>query len=236
MNRTTDSTELLLRLVEETFPALIEDLLNEGRLDAARLADKAHVAEVIKSISPRLEMVPVSVALHADFMTSAKAAAERGQNQVAVVLVATTIEHYLNYYLLENLRRMDAPTTRDVEALMKQTIPAKIGSIVTLTGFRLPEGLMREVKEVFTLRNKLVHYQPKRLPLAAPDGNGRDGLMSQVKGVDTARLVRLPGEIEEELDNALRKRWPNYALAASVAKDIVKANRQHVHNEAELGD
>jgi hypothetical protein len=210
-------------ILTEIYRSIITALLAEGILDTERLSDKQYVRTVVSQNAQ--ELVPSLrgvVLIENDFLDSAREAVNTGRIPVAVVLVATTVEHKLNGFyrdLLENAGLTSEEATDAISSNMK----VKTGWLMTLvTGHDLSEGVKKRIRQVNDIRNGFVHYKAHADRIDEMDNRGFAALMRQVEEIGIESILELPHDLETELHAILLDTFPSIRAAFEVTELLME--------------
>ena len=98
--------------------------------------------------------------IHNEFIEQAKNAVTSGRMKVAIILISTTIEHLLNIYYRQLLLFKELSPETITDIIRRTNVESKIGWLNSLTGqFEIPQDIGKQIKELFELRNAIVHYK-----------------------------------------------------------------------------
>jgi hypothetical protein len=153
------------------------------------------------------------------FIESAQEAVTANRPAVAVVLIATAIEHILNMFYREVLETKSDLSTEDTTNVLRSTFHTKLGWLMLLaTKHNLSEELRRRIMQVTELRNAFVHY---KAPIASLDDlkqSGYDALVQQVEAIGLENMLRIPEQLETELETIMREMWPTYKTSQEITE------------------
>ena len=158
--------------------------------------------------------------IHEDFAESAEDAIAADRPEVAVVLVATAVEHILNEFYREVL----APRLSDevITEVLRSKLHVKLGWLMTLAvGRSIPSGLGNRIKRLADLRNAFVHHKCVPFKLGNPVGESYyHRLVKQVRDLGLESLHSIPRDLQNELEAILEEVDSDYQLAKETAKMI----------------
>jgi hypothetical protein len=201
---------------------VLREMFSRGIIDSERVDDIDYLRSVIlenfDEIVPDVEML---TAIHNNFLDVAEYAIDADKPAVAVVLVATAIEHILNLHYRDLLMRKGMDQ-KEVKSVIRSTrMEAKTGWLMALAGFPpLPTDLRKRILDLATLRNCIVHYKAKPTRLGSFE-EGWDRLKQQLEDLDLDDVLDIPDELEQVLSSALIKLDPNLQLAVRVYETAI---------------
>lgn len=205
-------------------PNVLLRLFAEGRIDRDRLSDRAYVTQTVQDNIDLINDNRLLVRMDVEFVQSAEEALQQDRPMVAVVLIATAVEQILNAFYLEWL---EPPFDHDqvTEILRRNQLAAKIGWLMTLSTEReLSVALKTRITNLFDTRNTIVHYKLVGPRMGDPPSemSSHEQLCARVDNlIANDNLLRIPEELEQELDAILLEQIPEYALALQITEQIL---------------
>jgi hypothetical protein len=159
------------------------------------------------------------------FLESAKEAAQLGRIPVAVVLVATAIEHRLNIFYRDVLEDYSGLSINETTEAIRSNAATKLGWLFHLvTSKEIPDELFRQIKQVFDLRNAFVHY--KSIMVSWNEKEKSAELIEKVNEIGLQNILDLPDKVEEELATIAANLIPAYHKAYELAERLVNMQPQ----------
>lgn len=207
---------------EGFLPVLLLEMLRRGLIDLDRLHDPQYVLSVLRTHSGTVLCdLTFMVECHHHFLEYAETAVEAGHLDIAVVMVATAVEHLLNMYYREILSLRHLPPSQVREAIRTTNSRSKVGWLMSLTGHsRFCPELRKRIIGLVDLRNAIVHYKAEPAILDVSGGShGR--IRDSLQNLDAAGLLSIPAELDETLEAALDSQDCNRALAKQIAATLV---------------
>ncbi len=210
-------------LLERIFPLLIQQLLTQGKLDKERLNDLDYVRSIVFENSDLIESLKIGYIIDEDFINSAHEAIEADRKSVAIVLVATAIEHKLNAFYRSVLETYFGLSNKETTEAIRSSFHTKLGWLMTLvSGSPISEELNKKIKKVIELRNGFVHYKVTSYSQDDFDSEntGYDRLLQEVKRIGTENILELPNTLETFLREVEFEMDPNYKLAIAATEKM----------------
>ncbi|WP_035984512.1 hypothetical protein [Leptolyngbya sp. KIOST-1] len=207
--------------IEEIIAGIIARLFLSQKIDEARADDLNYVWILILKNLDLLKTMPAQRAqFDHDFLASAKEAAQSRRIPVAIVLVATTIEHRLNIFYQDILEDYSGLLSGAATEAIRSSTSAKLGWIFQLTtGKKLSKQILNQIKQVFDLRNAFVHFKAISVPLDEKDKY--EELLEKVNDIGMDNILDLPDKLERELSTIVHNLVPAYRKAYELAKMIM---------------
>ncbi len=143
--------EIEYRKIVETFlPSIIEILLRRGKLDTNRLDDRNYIHDIIRQNPEIFESLTWTTAIDDQFLASAREAISANRPVVAIVLVATAIEHRVNFFYRNVLEVHTGLSKQEATEIIRSNINIKIGWLMSVvTGYELSNDLKSKIKPKF---------------------------------------------------------------------------------------
>lgn len=209
---------LVLLALREMFS---QDLIDPDKINEPEYLWNAvldHHNEVVRDIE-------FQTAIYRPFLDVAEYALDIDQPAVAVVLVATAVEHILNLHFRDMLTRKGFDEKQVKSVIRSCRMEAKTGWLMQLVGMPpLPDDLKKRIDRAVELRNCLVHFKAEPTRLGAFKG-GWDRLRRRLQELDTDDLMDLPDDLEYEMSWALIEADPDLKLAVEVYQTAVEAKQ-----------
>jgi hypothetical protein len=212
-------------LKDHFLPALIRILIAKKILDVNRLSEGDYILSVIKENTEFIDDIRFIVSIDEDFIESARDAIAIHRPEVAIVLIATVIEHQLNILYREALsehENLDDDSTTKI--IRNNTLSDKISWLFNLVlRDKMDHDLQKELLNLAELRNQIVHY--KAVPENIDDDNSGSHNMIRIKIEKLnfeeifTTLARLSRTIEEALFN-LRSSTDDYKHAQEAIQSL----------------
>jgi len=202
---------------------VLREMVSRGLIDPGRIDEPEYLWPTIlthhNEIVPDIEM---QVAIHDYFLDVAKYAIDTEQPAVAVVLVATAIEHILNLHYRDLLTRKGLDE-KEIKAVIRGcSMEAKTGWLMALVGLPpLANDLKKRIARVVELRNCVVHYKAQPTRLGAFEG-GWDRLKQRLDELDYDDLLDLPDDLEDVMSCALINTDRDLQLAVKVYQTAIE--------------
>lgn len=222
--------EMADRFVHHIMPAVIESLLLSNKLDRARVDDPGYVWSVVIQNIDVMEFVHHNSRIDHEIIESANDAAKLGRISVAVILIATALEHSINLFYRDVLQKRFDLSSDDTTEAIRSNLSTKLGwllHIVSKSG--LSDELHKRIKQITDLRNAFVHYKATPVPLGETDK--LEMLINQVKiiGIDT--ILNTPDDLQHELAILYETLIPEQAWAVKIAEKMMEYNEQELSDE-----
>lgn len=212
--------------LEATIAAILSRLFLSHKIDENRIDDLEYVWGLVITNLDLLEKMPaVREQLDDQFLESAKEAAQSGRIPVAVVLVATAIEHRLNVFYRDVLEDYSGLSVNETTEAIRSNTATKLGWLFRLVaGKEIPDELFRQIKQVFDLRNAFVHY--KSIMVTFNEKEKSTELIEKVNEIGIQNILDLPDKVEEELSGIAANLIPAYHKAYELAERLVNMQPQ----------
>jgi len=218
------------RLLEILMPAVLHALLTAGKLEEERLTDLQYLLEVLEEHNDVVEDVinntPVRFRIDETFLAEADDAIQKNRPLVAVVLIATAVEHQLNLFLRDVMEWLSDVSESEIrDALRSTSVWAKIGWLFhVLAECQMPTPLRSSILRLSNLRNAIVHHKFPHYVFG--DMGARPYLVkdlkNQIDDIGLEKIRQLPTELEEFLEMTRRSKWPSYEAIQEATKRLFK--------------
>jgi hypothetical protein len=214
---TEEQVERALYIVaRDMMPSVLREMLNQDLINPDERLNREYLWDVVHSNKEVLEAVKVTTQIHDGFIEIVEYAISSDNPQVAVVLLATVVEHLLNLYYGERLT-IQGLSKKDVTQIIRaHSIDAKTGWLIPLTGqFEFPDELRKRLLKLAELRNCIVHY--KGLPSKLDEEDSYRTIKAEIERIDFNELLASVSELESLLESVLDSVDPNRRLAREMA-------------------
>lgn len=204
---TTEEAKLRLSEIRKNDPAaageieqvqreLVEAVLRTAVKDGALKVDGKSKAEAARAIVRFLKKCLRSkeFRLITDYkrtlLEEAKGASERNEHQVAVILLGTHFEHYLNELILAGCRRKKFSEGIAIRLIKTTPFSEKISPIPEELGLSpIASNVCGAVREIGKLRNELVHYRWEAKPEEAKEEHRKRIAHALKRGFEAAEEI-----------------------------------------------
>lgn len=197
-------------------------LLTAGEIDIYRLKDRAYLAKQLTD-NALYEKAPsrLFIETHASFAKSAKILLESNEEESAVILIYTSIEHILNFFVRAFGEMLDKEEAV-ISEMLRANSQLKVSVILPSLGLNISKEDMLKIKDIRSLRNKLVHFEHK------PDmiGNEEDTISSFQKVRESLNLLDLksysdfPDKLYSDFYFQYSKANPHFEHMLIAAKEL----------------
>jgi hypothetical protein len=203
-------------------PAIFLEMLNRHLIDPARKSDSAYLWQVFMSDDSILPDVQMRTSIHEGFITMAELAVDNDEQLVAIVLLATAVEHILNLYFGERLVRQGL-SKKDVALIIRNlNTEAKMGWLNSLIGpLEIPDDLKKRLLALMELRNAIVHY--KGLLMKIDEETSYDWIRSRLEQTNFDEVIADIQELETAAEFALSSANPDRQLALEMTETMFGA-------------
>jgi HEPN domain-containing protein len=209
-------------------PGFVFRLLQLGRIDKERSGDPEYLWSVllddanIRDIAQEYEFV---IRIDDQFLDMAKEAIDSNKHAVAVVLIATAVEHLVNifYRMLGDHKGLSPEVITQV--IRTHNIHTKISWLMSLTVQReLSQELKSRINNLIELRNALIHYKaiPSRW-IIGYEGSYQK-IIRALKNTDFGDLLALPHDLENAIVSILDDLFPERQVAEDISKIMLNSN------------
>lgn len=193
-------------------PAMIRTLLEEGIIKNDQLNDLEYLRKIILDNKHLADEIEYSCELETDFIISAREALKKGNFSVFIVLISTAIEHKLNFFFLNSLA-MEL-SQDEIKEVLRNSVHTKTGWLFALvTGNPMPEKLKERIRQLFSVRNFIVHYK------YSPNSEEMNLIRNQEY---LKNVMELPSEISVYLNDMLHAVMPEERILKELAEQILR--------------
>jgi uncharacterized protein YutE (UPF0331/DUF86 family) len=152
---------------------------------------------------------------------AARDAIKQERIPVAIILVATSIEHVVNIFYREILEKRYKLSSDEATDAIRSNFQTKLSWLLKiLSNHEISEELRKRVKQIIDLRNALVHY--KALGSRFDEVDKVDSLVEQAKKIGLEVILNTPSDLESELASMLEAIFPEYELADRITESLVQ--------------
>ncbi len=193
---------------ENILPNLVRHLIVDGLLDTNRLSDKNYIASVIRFHSKELiDDLPINVVIEDEFLESARDAIAADRPAVAIVMIATSIEHKLNIFyrnaFIENESNLDNNVITNI--IRSNSLSDKTGWLFSFVLHRkMDSDLQKTILELAELRNQIVHY--KAIPAKNIDdesSGSHNAILKKLENLNFDEVFKTVERLSDALENEL---------------------------------
>ena len=206
-------------------PKILRELLSRNLIDLAKTHDIEYLWSVVTD--PKNDVVDdlqLLTEIHGEFKEIAEYAISNGKKHVAVILLATTVEHSLNLYYREMLNLKHLTTSEITEIIRRSDINGKLGWLMSIVGnINLEHGFINDLMKLFEVRNAIVHYKAIPGKLSLHDGSD-DKIKAILDQIDLPETLNLLNELEKRLEVGLNEADPNRRMAIEFAHAMLVAD------------
>jgi hypothetical protein len=217
--RRTDKDEAK-ELFRDIAPSIIIQLILKGEIEKSKIHDREYILSKIRGGKLNRDTFFI-VSIHDDFLEFARNAIESDNQMIAIVLVATAIEHLLNIYYRQ-VMLVGGISGEDITKIIRASnFEAKMGWLMSIIfKIELEQELKRKIMRVIELRNSIVHY--KAVPFMLDDDiedptDSHSSIEDQMNKLDFDIL-----EIPHELEGALNEQFYELNPDLKIVKYIMK--------------
>jgi len=213
---TPEELQLSKDLVRSVLPYLIYHLLEDGILKEEDLSNKGVVIQKIRENSTRIiEKMKVQIVGHRGFLDSCKSEFENGRPESGVIMASVCIENMINLFYREMLEVMHSLDTGTINSIIKMiNIPDKLGWFLKIAfNLELSKDLVNQVKELNSLRNKIVHFNAIPNDGFDAENGSYSKIQKDVKPYTVEQLEMLINNLETEFEKVKLNAVPSYRLA-----------------------
>jgi hypothetical protein len=211
-----EKSEDIKDLVKQFVPSILIQLLINGKIDQGKISDSKYLWSKVKNErSDLVSEIFYIVSFHEEFLEVAKDSLDNGKNEVAIVLIATAIEHVLNinYRQIMKFRRF---SDENITLIIKNNnFEDKIGWLMSLFFEKdLEPELRKNIRKIIEIRNAIVHY--KALPFSLSDKfeditDSHSVIKNQIESLDFD-ILSMPEELDEALNTQFIELNPELKL------------------------
>lgn len=206
---TEDLKETVSKIMMEKFlPGLIRMLIVDGTLDASRLSEVDYIFSVVEANSELAAKLKYFVSIDDDFLESARDAIAANRPEVALVLIATVVEHQLNMFYREALSECNGQLDEDdiTRVIKSSQLADKTGWLFKFVlEDELDNRLQNKLRNLAELRNQIVHY--KAIPQSMDDehGGSRNQIRIKISGLNFDEIFETIRCLSRALEDGLSR-------------------------------
>ena len=211
----------LLSLGILILPIILQDLIRQGHLDATRVNDTDYVRNMLhEHLDELVHNINWVTGIDEGFMNSAREAVDADRLEVAIVLIAVTIEHRLNMFYRVALSEIGGFSLEDTtEVIRNSNARDKTGWLLKLVSKQeMDDQLKRQITDLMELRNQIIHF--KAVPPADLDDidtGSANVIQKRSRELDFKMLLDLPERLQQFLNAKMlviqEELSPDYKLA-----------------------
>jgi ribosomal protein L19E len=211
-------------LVKRLMPTIVFSLLSAGKIDKNRTGDPEYVWSVVLENGEMYNDWQAVHVIDEEFVVAANEAAKAGRLLVAVVLIATAVEHKINLFFRFLLHEKSGLDREEVTQAIRTNLESKIGWLFLLaTGTELPDEIRKRIYQLQQWRNGLVHY--KAVPYHINDDDYLSArICSEVKESGLEKMLSLPMDLERELARVTKEIVPLLSESENLAVSMFSQN------------
>lgn len=193
-------------LVKQFIPSILIQLLMHRNIDKEKISDSEYLWSKVKDERSNLASdIFYIVVFHEQFLEVAKKSLDEGKNEVAIVLIATAIEHVLNINYRQ-IMKFRGFSDEDITKIIKNNnFEDKIGWLMSLIFEKdLGPELRKNINKIIEIRNAIIHYKASPFKLSDKIESITDShsiIEKQIEILDFD-ILSIPDELDEAL-NAL---------------------------------
>ena len=190
-------------------PTLVRNLIIAGMLDTSRLSDKKYIWSVIRDNPEFINNFGVYVEIGDSFLQSARDAIALERPEVAIILLATSIEHKLNiFYRKYHESKGDLDKNKITNVIRNKKIPAKISGLFAVTQGKMDKDLRKSIIKVVELRNDVVHYKVEPSESFDDENTGsHNKILKELENLDFDEVFKSIERLSDVLENELLNLW-----------------------------
>ncbi|MBO3286219.1 hypothetical protein MKY98_17800 [Paenibacillus sp. FSL M8-0228] len=218
--------KMITRIAETFLPVLLTNLIRSGELNIDKIDDSEYRAEIIERGIALVDELQIQMINYSEFIEATESEIKSERFKSAFIMAGTCIEHILNHFYREVLSLKQGLEADEItKAITGLKIPDKIGWFFKLTTSEtLSDKMINQVREIISIRNKIVHYQ------ALPDdinftGGSSHKLELIINGFNFNELVPFLNEFDSTLEGILNKVIPEIGIGNEVFEKYFKKNK-----------
>ena len=204
-------------------PFFFRDMLKSSLIDRDRVNDFEYINDIFRrNIDEFIFEVPIEI--HQGFLETAQYAIDNGNPHVAIVLIATAVEHSLNLYYREIFLLKGLTHKEITQVIRSNNIQAKLSWLLFLSGeIKIPEDIIKKINYLVELRNAVVHFKavPDKWDDNTPTGSWND-INQKLKNVNFAELMEISDKLDNLFDTYIYKIDEDRRLAVKITKMILE--------------
>jgi len=192
---------------EKLLPVLIRKLIIAGMLDTAKLSEADYILSVVKSHPEFVKDLAFIVSIDDDFLESARDAIAVNRPEVAIILIATIVEHQLNMFYREALNEHDGLDDESITKIIRSnSLSDKTSWLFKLVLRDEMDGnLQRKLLNLSELRNQIVHYKAAPENIDDQDSGSHNLIRAKVNELNFDEIFGTLTWLSTVLEDALSR-------------------------------
>ena len=238
-NKTLEAARVFLKFVEKNLSTILGYLLYKKLLNTNELSNPEFVwNKVLDNWSELQENIGVVIELDQQFISASQDAIKANRLEVAVVLLAISVEHRVNIFYRAVLEAQGRLTSKEItEAIKATNIRDKIGWFLTLvSGYEVYDEMRNRILDLFELRNQIVHYKALGSENLLDNSQGSyNDIRRKIASIDIDDLINIPDDLSSVLNEALESLYEeteDYDLVASTSESVCNWLKSNYPNSA----
>ena len=210
-------------------PTLVRNLIIAGMLDTNKLSDKEYIWSVIREHPEFVNNFGVSIRIEDSFLQSARDAIALDRPEVAIVLLATFIEHKLNIFYRDTYyeTKSDLDNNEITNIIRRNNIYQKTGSLFSNVLQRKTDSdLQKSILRVADLRNQVVHYKVEPSESLDDENTGsHNKILKELENLDFDEIFETIERLSDVLENEmldLRLSRDDYKYTQEALKSMLR--------------
>lgn len=188
-------------------PTLVRNLIIAGMLDTNKLSDKEYIWSVIREHPEFVNNFGVSIRIEDSFLQSARDAIALDRPEVAIVLLATFIEHKLNIFYRDTYfeSKSDLDNNEITNIIRRNNIYQKTGSLFSnVLQRKMDSDLQKSILRVADLRNQVVHYKVEPSESLDDENTGsHNKILKELENLDFDEIFETIERLSDVLENEM---------------------------------
>lgn len=188
-------------------PTLVRNLIIAGMLDTNKLSDKEYIWSVIREHPEFVNNFGVSIRIEDSFLQSARDAIALDRPEVAIVLLATFIEHKLNIFYRDTYfeSKSDLDNNEITNIIRRNNIYQKTGSLFSnVLQRKMDSDLQKSIRRVADLRNQVVHYKVEPSESLDDENTGsHNKILKELENLDFDEIFETIERLSDVLENEM---------------------------------
>jgi len=202
---------------QQILDGLVEQAVRQGDLDLSGLSDDDAIEKICELITvfmdPEQSTVGIVITHESTLLTEAQRFLAQGENDLAILLFATLIEHKLNALVLAGASRRGLSPETSKKMLRSANFDSKLGWLWELVfGTAFPDDVAVRIKNLTGQRNAYVHY---KWPAFEADQEDTDSNVTESLAAQAEDLLNDLEALDDRLIfEEMRSSLPELAAAA----------------------
>ena len=188
-------------------PTLVRNLIIAGMLDTNKLSDKEYIWSVIREHPEFVNNFGISIRIEDSFLQSARDAIALDRPEVAIVLLATFIEHKLNIFYRDTYfeSKSDLDNNEITNIIRRNNIYQKTGSLFSnVLQRKMDSDLQKSIRRVADLRNQVVHYKVEPSESLDDENTGsHNKILKELENLDFDEIFETIERLSDVLENEM---------------------------------